>query len=65
MNDVETDCTYTSGNECANESDIEKEGKTVILGDEDRNSYEESVQELYEFERMIEEVVREMEMGMC
>ena len=34
--------------ECADESDIEKEGKTVILGDEDSNSYEESEQELYE-----------------
>ena len=48
--------------ECADESDM---GKTVILGDEDRNSYEESEEELYENERMIEEVVREMKMGMC
>lgn len=68
VNDVEMDCTFTSDNECADESDIEKEGERVVLGDEDRNSDEESdeecEQELYENERMIEEVVREMEMEM-
>ena len=65
VNDVETDCTYTSENECADESDIEKEGERVVLGDKDRDSDEESdeeyEQELYENERMSEEVVREME----
>ena len=45
MNDVETDCTYTSDNECADESDIEKEGERVVLGDKDRDSDEESDEE--------------------